>query len=109
MQVARNFPDSTVDVEALPARIRISANEKAKRSAPQRNIAERNGELDSEKEETAGCPGGTLVEPFPTTRPAGRPATHFAGDSGGLSLDTQLARARFRLTARHPLHRRLFR
>src|SRR5688572_11713752 len=99
MQVARNFPEWTVDVEALPVRIRISVNEIAKRSAPQRNIAERNGELDSEKGQTAGCPGGTLVEPFPTRRPAGRPsfpATHFAGDSGGLSLDTQLARARFR-------------
>jgi hypothetical protein len=41
------FPDWIATVEALPAEMRISANEKAKRSAPQRNIAERNGELDS--------------------------------------------------------------
>jgi hypothetical protein len=60
-------------VEALPVEIRISAHEKSKVSAPQRNIAERNGEFGSEKGQTGGRPGGTLVEPFPTARPARRP------------------------------------
>jgi len=45
--LASEFFAMTGGVEALPARIRISANEKSKASTPQRNIAERNGDLGS--------------------------------------------------------------